>query len=93
MSEWIGIAGCSTEKSATINICGGCAEWWNYILVFEDDGDYRVYVEDTHGRHLKHCKLVYHINEEGVKEVDDIDDYESQDDEVIVDRDFFCWDE
>ena len=42
MTEWTKIYGCQSERVATINICGGCAEWWNYVLVFKDN-DYTLY--------------------------------------------------
>jgi hypothetical protein len=90
MTEWTKIYGCQSERVATINICGGCAEWWNYVLVFKDK-DYTLYREDRFGRHLLSVKLIYHRDEEEVKEVFDIDDYEVQDDEVVIDYDFFCW--
>tara|TARA_Y100001973_G_C5169122_1_gene317949 strand:- start:118 stop:405 length:288 start_codon:yes stop_codon:yes gene_type:complete len=90
--EWKGIAGCDAQKIATIMMCGGCAEWWNYVLIFKD-GDYILFVEDRFGRHKKDLKLIYHIDEEEVKEVYDLDTYELQDDELIIDIDFFCWDD
>ena len=90
MSEWISINGCNAKKTAKINICGGCAEWWNYVLVFEDDY-YMLYVEDRTGLTKKSGKLIYHIDKEEVKEIYDLEDYEVQDDEMIIDEDFFCW--
>ena len=92
MSEWIGIAGCQSERVATIKVCGGCAEWWNYYLVFKDDDDYDLFLEDKYGRHPKlSTKLIYHIDHEEVKEVDDNDEYEVKEDEILIDYEFFCW--
>ena len=33
------------EKEYVIYMCGGCAEWWNYVLTPQG-----IYKEDTHGR-------------------------------------------
>jgi hypothetical protein len=33
------------EKEYVIYMCGGCAEWWNYVITPQG-----IYKEDTHGR-------------------------------------------
>ena len=92
MSDWIGINGCKSEKVATLFICGGCADWWNYKLFFDNDGDYELFIQNKNGCTSKDVKLVYHIEREEVKEVYDIDEYELGEDEVIINYNFFCWD-
>jgi hypothetical protein len=92
MSDWIGLNGCNTEKVATLFICGGCADWWNYRLFFDSDGDYSLFIHDSSGCRRKDVKLVYHIDGDEVKEVYDIDEYELGENEVIIDYDFFKWD-
>tara|TARA_R100000697_G_scaffold38101_2_gene50295 strand:- start:3076 stop:3357 length:282 start_codon:yes stop_codon:yes gene_type:complete len=93
MNDWVGIGKCKTEKTAIINVCGGCADWWNYVLVFDKNKNYTLYKEDRLGRHILPSKLIYHIDEEEVKEIFDLNEYLVQKDEIIVDYNFFYWDE
>lgn len=96
MSEWNNIFGCSKQKSATINMCGGCAEWWNYKLVFEKinrkEWKYKLYREDGLGLHILPSKLIFRELDDGVesvKEVLDLESYKLNDGEIIIDYDFF----
>jgi hypothetical protein len=45
----------------TLYMAGGGAHWWNYVLVFTDEEEYELYIDDTHGRrHLPgKCLVVY----------------------------------
>ena len=94
--EWISIYGCSTKRSATLNICGGCAEWWNYKLVFQkldrERWGYTLYREDGLGLHRLPSKLVFRCNDDLREEIKEVDkDYKCEKDEIPVDYDFFSW--
>ena len=82
--------GSKTETTSTIFMCGGCSEWWNYKLIFNNElTDYTLYREDKLGLHILPSKLIYHVKNEEVKEVFDIDEIELEDDEIIVNYEFF----
>mgnify|MGYP003139066785 FL=1 len=52
MTEWNQLYGCYTKQIATINMCGGCAEWWNYVYHFNPAGEIKLFREDNSGLHL-----------------------------------------
>ena len=59
MSECDKCFGSQIEKIGRLNMCGGCADWWNYVLKF-DDYDYTLYREDRNGlREIENVILYY----------------------------------
>jgi len=89
--EYQKIYGTSTKISGKINMCGGCAEWWNYILFFnsaDSDSSYSLFIEDSLGLKRIEGYLVYHIDEEEVRVADDSEDYDP-DSEMLIDYDWF----
>ena len=92
MSDWMNVYGCNTEKYGTIHMCGGCAEWWNYKLLFhQDSSNYTLYKEDANGMHEVLGKLILNTEEEQVREV--YGEYNLKDDEIFIDYEFFCWED
>jgi len=89
--EYEKIYGISTERRATFNMCGGCAEWWNYVVIFTNGKD-NIYREDSTGLHLVSGDLIYDSENEEVKLIFDIKNYELGEDEMIIDEDFFGFD-
>ena len=90
MTEWKNLYGTQTKSVATLNMCGGCQDWWNYVIHFKDD--ITVYRQDCDGLHqLPNIDLIYHRDEEEIREEDSSTDYELKEDELLIDYDFFCW--
>ena len=56
-----------TKREAVLNMCGGCAEWWNYVLKFDKEG-FDLYIEDSSGLcHIqRNPKLFWNMETEEV---------------------------
>lgn len=88
----------SVQKKATIilNMCGGCADWWDYVLEFHvgADGeieyeDYTLYTRDADGLHLTAGILVGDLCNEVVKHIPEGVDYDLEDGECLFDYESF----
>ena len=89
MSECDKCFGSQIEKIGRLNMCGGCAEWWNYVLKF-DDYDYTLYREDRDGlREIENVILYYNTGTEDIRRCDTNSDHCPNEDEVEIDADFF----
>lgn len=84
------VFGITSGKVGTLNMCGGCAEWWNYILKFDEDGNFDLYHEDKDGiHHLHHNPLMYYdLEDEEVYLGDEIPE-ELGENMLLIDDDFF----
>jgi len=84
------VFGITSKKVGTLNMCGGCAEWWNYLLMFDEDGDFDLFHEDKDGIHLidETPLMYYDLEDEEVFLGDDIPE-EIGENMVIIDAEFF----
>ncbi len=81
--------GIKIERIATINMCGGCAEWWNYVLKFDNNSNFDLYHEDSSGLHfIDRNPDMYITDDEDVIMGDDIPD-EIPDNWFLLDSEFF----
>jgi hypothetical protein len=45
------VFGIKKVRELSLTMCGGCREWWNYIIRFDKDGGIDLYREDLEGLH------------------------------------------
>ena len=85
--------GMKTQQRGVLHVCGGCPDWWDYVLLFDKEGNYELYKENRHG--LQHIGgiLFYNTETEELRRHNNIVD-EGRfrcENEVEVEYDFFDW--
>ncbi len=87
--EWQSCAGFKIDKSPewtyTLYMCGGCAQWYNYIIIGTTGA---VYKESAEGRKLLRDAVVY-TDEDGEYVLIGNKDYEIENGEINL-SDFVC---
>jgi hypothetical protein len=86
------VYGFEKRKEINITMCGGCREWWNYVIRFDKDGDFDLYREDCDGLHHIDRNPVILFNPETEKLLTGEDKYEgiiNRDGWVLVDYNFY----
>ena len=81
--------GSQIARTGSLNMAGGCAEWWNYHFKF-DDYDYTLYIEDRDGLHeLDNVVLYYNTDTEDIRRCEADSAHKPNEDEVEIDAEFF----
>ena len=61
-----------TKREAVLNMCGGCAEWWNYVLKFDKE-EHKPPVFFDPSRLAKSFNVVYHGDDKFIPDVEEGD--------------------
>lgn len=90
------VFGKQIRREVVLNMCGGCAEWWNYVFVFDDCRDFDLFVESATGREFVQDSAgntIYYNPENEEIILDAYDDDENLTEDCFrVDYDFFFQD-
>tara|TARA_R110000823_G_scaffold300464_1_gene421285 strand:- start:187 stop:537 length:351 start_codon:yes stop_codon:yes gene_type:complete len=79
-----------TTKEAVLFMSGGCSEWWDYILRWDDDLKLSVFIHDRDGLHEQKCQLIYDSETKNIEEVAvDADLKELSLSKILIGIDFF----
>jgi hypothetical protein len=87
--EWIYPYGANKIKTLSFVMAGGSSEWWNYLLIFNNDEDYTLYIQNKNGIKKTDSFLVMKMLNDGsqyLKEVNKWEEniYEYADDESPI---------
>ena len=89
------VYGVTKTRSVELIMAGGGAHWWRYVLEFESNGEYTVYILNTSGRHEQvNCQIILRAtggSTDNVRLVQppEIDTIELGEDDCWVSQDMF----
>ena len=87
--EFEEVYGTVTRRTVQLTMAGGGDHWWNYILEFEANGEYQVYIENNTGRHAQPGDLLFRDSSVRLVHPVDIDRIELGDDDIWACEEMF----
>ena len=93
--KWKEVYGVTKLRSVEMTMAGGGAHLWKYVLEFEPNGKFTVYILNSSGRHEQiNCKLILRVTGGSTDQVrllqpSEIDTIELGDDDIWVCEEMF----
>tara|TARA_R100001163_G_scaffold6097_1_gene7015 strand:+ start:1159 stop:1446 length:288 start_codon:yes stop_codon:yes gene_type:complete len=85
--------GSKTQQRAVLHMCGGCPDWWDYVLIFDKEGNYELHKENQYGLHHLGGQLFYNTETEELRRQNGVNDEGifCKENEIEIEFDFFDW--